>query len=187
MVELFTSKGISHHLLVTATSGTVAAKINGVTIHSACNLSKDTSRVGSGKDVDGFNSSRSAGLHVDGQTKMDWQEKYLLIINEVSMLSTRTLYAVNESLCRLRGSTQDFGGIPIVLFYGDFHQFRPVQERSIVLPSVATLWDEGKTFTTEQRYHHDKAHALWKKFTTVIMLNEQVHAAGDPRLQRLLK
>src|SRR5262249_16221157 len=82
---------------------------------------------------------------------------------------------------------QDFGGIPIVLFCGDFHQFRPVQERSILLPSAATSWDEGKTFTTEQRYQHDKAHALWKKFTTVIMLNEQVPAAGDPRLQRLLK
>ena len=111
----------------------------------------------------------------------------MLIIDEVSMLGTRTLYAVNESLCRLQGSTQDFGGIPIVLFYGDFHQFHPVQERSIVLPSVATLWDEGKTFTMKQRYYHDKAHALWKKFTTVIMLNKQVRAAGDPRLQQLLK
>jgi hypothetical protein len=83
---------------------------------------------------------------------MDWQEKYLLIIDEVSMLGARTLYAVSEQLCRLRGSTQDFGGIPIVLFYGDFHQFRPVQERSILLPSAATPWDEGKTLRTEQRY-----------------------------------
>jgi hypothetical protein len=74
-----------------------------------------------------------------------------------------------------------------VLFCGDFHQFRPVQERSIVLPSAATLWDEEKTFTTEQRYQHDKAHALWKRFTTVIMLNEQVRAAGDSQLQQLLK
>ena len=182
MVELFASKGVLHRLLVTATSGTVAVKINGVTIHSACNLLKDTSRVDSGKNMDGFNSSRLVGLHVNGQTKMDWQEKYLLIIDEVSMLGARTLYAVNESLCRLRGSTQDFGGIPIVLFCGDFHQFRPVQERSIILPSTATSWDEGKTFITEQRYQHDKAHALWKRFTTVIMLNEQVRTAGDSRL-----
>ncbi|KAF9768227.1 hypothetical protein IL306_014496, partial [Fusarium sp. DS 682] len=39
----------------------------------------------------------------------------------------------------------------------------------------------------EQRHQHDKAHALWKKFTTVVMLNEQVRAAGDPELQTLLK
>jgi hypothetical protein len=74
-----------------------------------------------------------------------------------------------------------------VLFCGDFHQFHPVQDRSILLPSTATSWDEGKTFRIEQRHQHDKAHVLWKKFTTVIMLKEQVHAAGDPQLQQLLK
>jgi hypothetical protein len=65
----------------------------------------------------------------------------------------------------LRGCAQDFGGIPIVLFCGDFHQFRPIQERSIVLPSSAVPWDEEKSFRVEQRYQHDKAHGLWKKFT----------------------
>ncbi|EKG08957.1 DNA helicase PIF1 ATP-dependent [Macrophomina phaseolina MS6] len=168
LAELFAGKGISHRLLVTATSGTAAARINGITIHSACNFSKDTSRTGNDKDVDGITSSNSADLCIDGQARMDWQEKYLLIIDE------------------LRGSAQDFDGIPIVLFCGDFHQFRPVQERSILLPSTAFPWDEEKTFTTEQRYQHDRAHALWSKFTTVFVLKEQVRAAGDPRLQRLL-
>ncbi|EKG08990.1 DNA helicase PIF1 ATP-dependent [Macrophomina phaseolina MS6] len=186
LAELFAGKGISHRLLVTATSGTAAARINGITIHSACNFSKDTSRTGNHKDVDGITSSNSADLCIDGQARMDWQEKYLLIIDEVSMLGARTLYAANEQLRKLRGSAQDFGGIPIVLFCGDFHQFRPVQERSILLPSTAFPWDEEKTFTTEQRYQHDRAHALWSKFTTVVVLKEQVRAAGDPRLQRLL-
>ncbi|PVH91576.1 hypothetical protein DM02DRAFT_647273 [Periconia macrospinosa] len=132
------------------------------------------------KAVDGFTSSTSADLRIDGQTRMDWQEKYMLIIDEVSMLGARTLYA--EKLRKLRGSAQDFGGIPIVLFCGDFHQFRPVQERSILLPSTEFPWDGEKTFRTEQRYQHDKAHALWSKFTTVVILKEQVRAAGDPRL-----
>ncbi|KJZ71585.1 hypothetical protein HIM_09054 [Hirsutella minnesotensis 3608] len=103
------------------------------------------------------------------------------------MLGARTLHAVNEQLCRLRGSQQDFGGIPIVLFCGDFHQFRPVQERSILLPSTAVSWDVDHSFRAEQRHQHDKAHALWKKFTTVVMLDEQVRAAGDAELQRLLR
>ncbi|KAL8281707.1 hypothetical protein RB600_008933 [Gaeumannomyces tritici] len=184
--ELFASRGMSHRLLVTATSGTAAARINGVTIHSACNFSKDAPRAGSNRNIDGVKTSNSADLYINGQARMDWQEKYMLIIDEVSMLGARTLYAVNEQLCRLRGCTQDFGGIPIILFCGDFHQFRPVQERSIILPSTAIPWDEEKSFRTEQRYQHDKAHALWKKFTTVVMLNEQVRAAGDSRLQRLL-
>ncbi|KAM4064249.1 PIF1-like helicase [Hirsutella rhossiliensis] len=131
--------------------------------------------------------SSSAERFIHGQSRMDWQEKDVLVIDEVSMLGARTLHAVNERLRRLRGSRQDFGGIPIVLFCGDFQQFRPVQERSIVLPSAAISWDVDNSFKAEQRHQHDKAHALWKRFTTVVMLDEQMRAAGDPELQRLLK
>ncbi|KAF9770151.1 hypothetical protein IL306_012331, partial [Fusarium sp. DS 682] len=35
LVDLFTKKGVSNRLLITATSGTAAARINGITIHSA--------------------------------------------------------------------------------------------------------------------------------------------------------
>jgi hypothetical protein len=187
IAELFASKGISHRLLVTATSGTAAANIDGITIHSACGFSKDTApRGGRGSDVDGFAASSSASLRVDGRSTAQWQEKWLLIIDEVSMLGARTLYFVNEQLRKLRGRAQDFGGIPIVLFCGDFHQFRPVQERSILLPSTAISWHGEKSFKAEQRYQHDRAHALWNKFTTVVMLDEQVRAASDPQLRRLL-
>ncbi|KAM4061526.1 PIF1-like helicase [Hirsutella rhossiliensis] len=117
--------------------------------------------------------SSSAERFIHGQSRMDWQEKDVLVIDEVSMLGARTLHAVNERLRRLRGSRQDFGGIPIVLFCGDFQQFRPVQR--------------DNSFKAEQRHQHDKAHALWKRFTTVVMLDEQMRAAGDPELQRLLK
>ncbi|KAF4448962.1 ATP-dependent DNA helicase PIF1, partial [Fusarium albosuccineum] len=189
LVELFASRGISNRLLITATSGTAAAQINGITIHSACGISKDQAAgsANTAKDLDGMQLPKQAERFVHGQSRMDWQEKDVLVVDEVSMLGARTLYAVNGQLCRLRGSQQDFGGIPIVLFCGDFHQFRPVQERSILLPSVAVSWDEDNSFKAEQRDQHDKAHGLWKKFTTVVMLDEQVRAAGDAELQRLLK
>jgi hypothetical protein len=186
VAELFASRGMSHRLLLTATSGTAAASIDGITIHSACGFSKDAAARSRRAEPDGFAASNSASLRIDGRTTAEWQEKWLLIVDEVSMLGARTLYAVNERLCQLRGSARDFGGIPVVLFCGDFHQFRPVQERSILLPSTAIAWDEERSFTAEQRYQHDRAHALWNKFTTVVMLNEQVRAAGDPQLQRLL-
>jgi hypothetical protein len=51
---------------------------------------------------------------------------------------------------------------------------------------VAIPWDDDKSFKAEQRRQHDKAHALWTKFTTVVLLTEQVRAAGDPILRRLL-
>ena len=65
MVELFASKGVLYHLLIIATSGTAAVKINRVTIYLACNLLKNTSQVGSSKDIDGFNLFRSAGLYIN--------------------------------------------------------------------------------------------------------------------------
>jgi hypothetical protein len=187
LLKLFATKGISHRLLVTATSGAAGAEIDGITIHSACNFSKDISRSLSQNNSERLAMPRSTGLRIDGQVRMAWQDKDMLVIDEVSMLGAQTLYAVNERLCELRGSVQDFGSIPIILFLGDFHQFRPVQERTILLPSSSFSWDQGKLFNVEQRYQHDKGHELWNKFTTVVMLKEQVRAAADPRLQRLLK
>ncbi|XP_044714539.1 PIF1-like helicase domain-containing protein [Hirsutella rhossiliensis] len=138
------------------------------------------------EDIDGVRLAGQGERFVDGRSRMDWQEKEVLVIDEVSMLGARTLHAANEQLCRLRGSARDFGGIPVVILCGDFHQFRPVQERSILLPSAAVAWDEDGAFAAEQRRQHDKAHALWRRFTTVVMLDEQMRAAGDPELRRLL-
>ncbi|KAM4061353.1 PIF1-like helicase [Hirsutella rhossiliensis] len=188
LVGLFAAKDLSHRLLITATSGTAAARVNGITIHSACGFTKDQGPgANTARDVDGVRLPRQAERFVNGQSRMDWQDKDMLVIDEVSMLGARTLHAVNERICQLRGSQRDFGGIPIVLFCGDFHQFRPVQERSILLPSAAVSWDEDNSFRAEQRHQHDKAHALWRRFTTAVMLDEQMRAAGDPEPQRLLK
>ncbi|KAM4061079.1 AAA domain-containing protein [Hirsutella rhossiliensis] len=141
LVELFASKDQSNRLMITATSGTAAARINGITIHSACGFSKDlAAAANAAKDLDGVRLPKQAERFVDGQSRMDWQEKDVLVIDEVSMLGARTLHAVNEQLCRLRGSHQDFG---------------------------------DSSFKAETRHQHDKAHALWKRFTTTVMLDEQ--------------
>ncbi|KJZ68701.1 hypothetical protein HIM_11915 [Hirsutella minnesotensis 3608] len=100
------------------------------------------------KDLDGVRLPKQAERFVHGQSRMDWQEKDVLVIDE---------------------------------------QFRPVQERSVVLPSAAIPWDIDNSFKAEQQHQHDKAYALWKRFTTVVMLDEQMRAGGDPDLQRLLK
>lgn len=100
---------------------------------------------------------------------MNWQEKYALIIDEVGILGARMLYAVNVQLRRLRESTEDFGDIPVIIFFGDFHQFRPVQEWSILLPSSSFPRGQGHGFGLEQQRQHDVAYALWRKFTVVVL------------------
>src|ERR1051326_1883177 len=90
VVRLFANKGLSHRLLVTATSGTAAAGINGITIHSACNFSKDNLWSTSDNRMDRSSMPDSASLRIDGRTRMDWQEKHMLIIDEVSMLGARS-------------------------------------------------------------------------------------------------
>ncbi|KAG7423209.1 hypothetical protein Forpi1262_v015603 [Fusarium oxysporum f. sp. raphani] len=129
--------------------------------------------------------SSSACLRIDGQAKMDWQEKYALIIDEVGMLGARMLYTVNVQLRRLRESTEDFGDIPVTIFCGDFHQFRPVQEWSILLPSSSFPRGQGHGFGLEQQRQHDVAYVLWRKFNVVVP-KEKVRAAQDPRLRRLI-
>lgn len=47
------------------------------------------------------------------------------------------------------------------------------------------VWPSRGT-TTGRSAEHDKAHALCNRFTTVVILTEQVRAAGDPTLRRLL-
>ncbi|KAM4066738.1 PIF1-like helicase [Hirsutella rhossiliensis] len=168
LVELLARRDLSSRLLVTATSGTAAARINGITLHSACGL-RPYGRPG-----------RPGRRGDEGRRRRT--EKEVLVIDEVSMLGARTLHAANEQLCRLRGSARDFGGIPVVIFCGDFHQFRPVQERPILLPSAAVAWDEDGAFAAEQRRQHDKAHALWRRFTTdrsdLELLNSRCYRPG---------
>ncbi|KAM4067349.1 PIF1-like helicase [Hirsutella rhossiliensis] len=184
LVELLARRELSSRMLVTATSGTAAARINGITSTrpAASRSARREGRQGAGR----VRLPGAGERFVDGRSRMDWREKEVLVIDEVSMLGARTLHAANEQLRRLRGSARDFGGIPVVILCGDFHQFRPVQERSILLPSAAVSWDEDRAFAAEQRRQHDEAHALWRRFTTVVMLDEQMRAAGDPELRRLL-
>jgi hypothetical protein len=51
LVTLFKERGMSKMILMTATSGTTAARISGITIHSACNVTIDPKYLP--RDIDG--------------------------------------------------------------------------------------------------------------------------------------
>ncbi|RYP91991.1 hypothetical protein DL770_001846 [Monosporascus sp. CRB-9-2] len=67
----------------------------------------------------------------------------------------------------------------------DMFPKKPDREATPKETPIRNIYDYQRE-AAEQRCQHDRAHALWKEFTTIVILNEQVHAAGDLRLQRLL-
>ena len=54
-----------------------------------------------------------------------WKQVKLLIIDEVSMLSKKMMYILDETGKRIRRNNRPFGGIQVV-FVGDFYQLPPV-------------------------------------------------------------
>ena len=65
MVKLFINKGVLYCLLVMATLGTTVIKINKITIYSAYNLLKNTSQVGSSKDINRFNLFKLVNFYIN--------------------------------------------------------------------------------------------------------------------------
>ncbi|KAH6955959.1 PIF1-like helicase-domain-containing protein [Ilyonectria sp. MPI-CAGE-AT-0026] len=121
---VFLTRGQSHLLQITGTSGSAAAQIGGTTLHSACGL--DTHR------------SPQTQLPVFSEAKKwTWKQKLVLVTDEVSMLGGATLYEVSRNLQSLRDyADKPFGGIPVVLLMGDFYQFASVREISLLVNKI---------------------------------------------------
>lgn len=74
--------------------------------------------------------------------------------------------------------------IPVFLLMGDFYQFAPVLETSLLVDQTVDL---TSTTSLEQRtIAHHRGYNLWLMFTTVVLLEEQVRAGDDPELVALL-
>ena len=169
--DVFAAKGQPHLLQVTGTSGSAAAYIGGTTVHSACGL--DTHRFPN-KQPPPFSEAK----------KWMWKQKLVLVIDDVSMLGGATLYDVSRHLQSLRDCPEKpFGGIPVVLLMGDFYQFAPVRETSLL---VNRMMDSAFASPNQATISHHRGYSLWQMFKTVILLEEQVRARGDPQLAALL-
>ena len=92
---------------------------------------------------------------------------------DLSMLST-----INNQ-CKIaksldRNSSDLFGGLPIVIFMGDFYQFPPVRGPA--------LWQEPRKGNDDD----ENGRMIWHQFTDVIILDEQMRQAHDPKFHDLL-
>lgn len=104
---------------ITASTGIAATHIGGYTIHSwsGIGIRRDLTAY----DIDRIGQNRNIVRRV-GNAR-------ILIIDEVSMLSARTLSMV-DAVCReIRRNQQPFGGLQVVLV-GDFFQLPPINKRN---------------------------------------------------------
>ncbi|KJZ68102.1 hypothetical protein HIM_12507 [Hirsutella minnesotensis 3608] len=170
--DVFAARNQPHLLQITGTSGSSAAQIGGTTIHSACGL--DSHR-DPNKPPPPFSEAK----------KWIWKQKLVLVIDEVSMLGGATLHNVSRHLQALRDCPDEpFGGMPVVLLMGDFYQFAPVRETSLLIDRSPDR--SSHTPLRQATVSHHSGCRLWHMFKIVVLLEDQVRARNDPQLRALL-
>ena len=103
--------------LTCAPTGTAAFNINGMTIHSAF-LIPITMRAYQNLETDTLNTSRNKLQHLK-----------VVIIDEISMVSSTLLYYIHRRLQEIKGcqNNQSTFGDVTVIAVGDFYQLKPVK------------------------------------------------------------
>ena len=133
-----------HGVLLTASTGAAAANINGATYHSALAL--------------------YGNRPVGEPTKLRLAHKKIFIIDEVSMVSLEALIQLNDRCNAIwdrdRQSSTILGGLPIVIFLGDFNQFTPVGGHA--------LWNQN----TNGHLLMQAGRFIWSYFNKVVFLME---------------
>ena len=106
-------------VLITAPTGSVAFQIGGSTIHSTFLLH------------DNFKSKPS--LEKRSQMQLKIEHMMLSITDEISMVGFKQFQSMNQTMCTLKGTTDDNWGDICVLVVGDLYQLPPVGQCSIYM------------------------------------------------------
>jgi hypothetical protein len=132
-------KAGSKPVIVTAPTGTAAFNIRGQTLHSALNLPVDTKR------------QCNEGTSISARTLQKLRQRFAyvhtLIIDEISMVSSKLLGSIHEQLCKITNTDAPFGNMNIIAF-GDFFQLRPIRQRFAFENTL--LWHYFKPFILSQ-------------------------------------
>ena len=170
--DVFRMKGEEYAVEMTASSAIAASKIGGRTIHSAVGLQPDQYGQGGSNKGDG----------PSGEEIERWKHRLVLVIDEISMLGAATLADVDTRLQQLRSNEEAFGGIPIIIFSGDFFQFGPVKDRTVLLQPPPPEHKEQVNIRVRQT----RGFHLFNDCHKVIMLKQQVRASSCPKLRGIL-
>jgi PIF1-like helicase/Helitron helicase-like domain at N-terminus len=144
-------------LVVTAMTGTAAAKIDGCTLHSGVGIPVER----------GDRGSRRISI----AKQAEWVNRQFLIVDEVSMMDCNIIARLNTHLCVLKSNSSElFGGVNII-FFGDFLQFPAVSRLDLYLDNI--------------RCH--EGHTLWRSLNAVVILRQQMRQINDTQYAQLLR
>ncbi|MDO8504410.1 MAG: PIF1 family DEAD/DEAH box helicase, partial [Candidatus Liptonbacteria bacterium] len=155
---------------ITASTGIAATHIGGLTIHSWSGIGikeKLTKH-----DLQKISENRRAVKRV--------REAHTLIIDEISMLSAGTLEMVG-SVCRaIRGGTEPFGGLQVVLV-GDFFQLPPIIRRPIpgdIQEEFFPLEEDSSVFAFDS--------SVWRELNPAVCYLSEQHRQGGGEFLNIL-
>jgi hypothetical protein len=159
--------GVQDRACVTASTGTAAAHIKGQTVHSAVGIT------GQGKcSISPTKLSTLQNL---------LRGSLLFIVDEISMVSTKLLGQVNQHCAKVfelpTSGSAVFGGVPVVLVFGDFFQFPPV--------GGDPLWTSKPVLSFPDLER--EGWNTWRVFNQVIILTECLRQKDDQVYQGLLQ
>jgi hypothetical protein len=147
-------------IILMAPTGDAADMIGGNTYHTSLGISLD----------------RSRQKNMTSRIRRLWSRKKIMIIHEVSMIDLSTLKTIEVHCSNARSllstSPDRFGGLPVVILMGDFHQIPPVRGQ--------TPWNPPRNDSAQDGKH------LWSQFNEVVILTEQMRQVDDLQYQNLL-
>jgi ATP-dependent DNA helicase PIF1 len=123
--------GRPRKIVVTATTGVAACNVGGITIHSFAGI-------GTGS---GSLSDLAKKVMANEYTKGRWREVDVLVIDEISMLSSTFLDKLSFIASRARNDRRPFGGVQLVVC-GDFYQLPPIDLRTDGFAFESKCWSE---------------------------------------------
>ncbi len=164
-VEYLREHEIEH--TITASTGIAATHIGGMTIHSWSGIG--IKEVLNKYDLDKIATSEYINRRV--------QKTKVLIIDEISMLRAETLSMV-DAVCReIKGNSEPFGGIQVVLV-GDFFQLPPIDKKFVEQKQKRFLEEANARFAYES--------PVWKLLRPVVCYITEQHRQDDAEFLALL-
>ncbi len=150
---------------VTASTGIAATHLGGVTVHAWCGIGVRTD----------ITPARIERIKEMAFTVRRVRAAKVLVIDEVSMLSSATLDAVDAACRGLRDDPRPFGGMQVV-FVGDFFQLPPVRRADDDAAPVPPASLDDFAFTS----------AAWREAKPVVCYLGEQHRQSDEAFLGLL-